>query len=158
MVRYCYDKGIKAGLSLNPLVMEQNIARRLINARPNLLFFALDGHDNDSFYKIRGVQNAYDKSKENVLSFLEIKKELGVKIKTVVSMIDFPDNKDSIDKMRDFWESLDGVDEVHLKPFTYWNEEIKRAKELVSEKDSSNGVGQTGQKKTGRIKKSFFLL
>jgi len=152
MLRYCYDKGVKAGISLNPMVLEKDIARRLIDAKPNLLFFALDGHDNESFYKIRGVPNAYDKSKRNVLNFLEIKKEVGSKVRTVISMIDFPENKGSFDKMRNYWAKLEGIDEVILKPFTYWSEDVKEVKCLVFKKSKNVNFDQSGQKRTSRVK------
>jgi radical SAM protein with 4Fe4S-binding SPASM domain len=135
MISYCNEKGVKAGLSVNPMVMEENIAKRLIDARPNLLFLALDGHDDESFYKIRGVPNAYEKSKENILNFLKLKKEAHNKIKTVISMIDFPENRDSINKVRGYWKRMEGVDDVLLKPFTDWNGEVEKINSLVDSTD-----------------------
>jgi radical SAM protein with 4Fe4S-binding SPASM domain len=130
MIRYCSDKGVNVGLSVNPLVMGEKIARRLVESRPNRLFIALDGHDNESFYKIRGVPNAYEKSKENVLRYLEIKRELHINIKTSICMIDFPINESSINKVYDYWEDMDGVNDVHLKPFTDWNGKVKEISNL----------------------------
>ena len=152
MIGYCYEKGVKAGLAVNPLVMGDDIARRLIDAKPNLLFFSLDGHDDQSFYKIRGVPNAYSKSKENVLNFLKIKKEVGSKIKTVVSMVDFPGNRESIDKMRAYWERLEGVDRFFIKPFTEWNGEVEEIKGLVFENGKSNDVVAIEENKSGHVK------
>jgi radical SAM protein with 4Fe4S-binding SPASM domain len=152
MLSYCYEKGVKAGLSVNPLVMGKKIARRLIDARPNLLFLALDGYDDESFYKIRGVSHAYGKSKENILNFLEIKKEVGSKIKTVITMIDFPKNRDSIDKMCDYWRKTEGIDDVHLKPFTDWNGEVEEINRLVSESSKSGVIDPVKEKRVGRTK------
>jgi len=152
MLRYCYEKGVKAGLSVNPLVMGKEIARKLIDARPNLLFFALDGHDDESFYKIRGVPNAYGKSKQNLLNFLEIKKKVGSRIKTVVCMIDFPGNRDSINQMMDYWGKMEGIDEVILKPFTYWNGEVGEINRLVLKSSKSGDVVPVEEKRAGRAK------
>jgi len=151
MLRYCYEKGVKAGLSVNPLVMGKKIAKRLIDARPNLLYFSLDGHDDESFYKIRGVPNAYGKSKENILYFLEIKKEVGSKIKAIISMIDFPKNRDSIDKMFDYWRKMEGIDEVYLKPFLVWTGEVEKIKRLVFESSKSSDVDPV-EERGGRVK------
>jgi radical SAM protein with 4Fe4S-binding SPASM domain len=151
MLRYCYEKWVKAGLSVNPLVMDKKIARRLIDARPNLLYLALDGHDDESFYKIRGVPHAYGKSKENILNFLEIKKEVGSKIKTVLTMIDFPKNRDSINKISDYWRKMEGIDEVFLKPFTDWNGEVEEINRLVSESSKSGVINTAWKRKAGRI-------
>lgn len=152
MLSYCYEKGVKAGLSVNSLVMEKNIARRLIDARPNLLFFALDGHDDESFYEIRGVPNAYGKSKENILNFLELKKESGSKIKTVITMIDFPKNRDSIDRMYNYWRKMEGIDGVLLKPFTNWNGEVEKINSLVSESSKSSLINPVKKKRSGRVR------
>jgi radical SAM protein with 4Fe4S-binding SPASM domain len=152
MLKYCYEKGVKAGLSVNPLVMGEKIARRLIDAKPNLLFFALDGHNDESFYKIRGVPNAYGKSKENILKFLEIKKEVGGKIRTVITMIDFPENRDSIDKMYNYWKKMEGIDDVILKPFTEWNGDVEKINRLASEGGKSSDVVPGEKNKKRRIK------
>ena len=152
MLGYCCEKGVKVGLSVNPLVMEKKIARRLIDARPNLLFLALDGHDDESFFKIRGVSHAYGKSKENILNFLAIKKDVGSKIKTVITMVDFPKNRDSINKMRNYWKKMEGIDEFFPKPFTEWNGEVEIIKRLAFEGDKSSTVDPVGKKRTGRVK------
>jgi radical SAM protein with 4Fe4S-binding SPASM domain len=152
MLSYCYKKGVKAGLSVNPMVMDKKVARRLIDARPNLLFLALDGHDDESFHQIRGVSHAYHKSTENILNFLEIKKEVGSKIKTVITMIDFPKNRESIDRVYDYWRKMEGIDQVVLKPFTEWNGEVEEINRLVSESRENGVIDLVEKKRSGRVK------
>lgn len=115
------DAGVPAKLSINPLMLKPEIARRLLAARPALLYVSLDGHDDASFEQIRGVPNAFEPSRRRVLDFLELKKELGPATRIHFPMIDFARNRDSIAKARGLWEDLDGVDEFLVEPFVTWD-------------------------------------
>jgi len=123
-IRYANGKGVGTQMSVNPLMFSKKISQDLIDANPTHLLVAFDGHDNESFEKIRGLPKAYEKSKENLLAFLEQKVASGSKIRIVISIIDFPLNGEKGDEMRteleSFWRSVPGVDDVLWKPFTIW--------------------------------------
>ena len=128
-IRYAVSKGINAGLSINPLMLTENKATELLNAGPAHLLISLDGHDDESFEKMRGIRNAYSKSKQRLLTFLEKNEKAGHKIKITLSMIDFPVNAESIRKAKRFWMGVDGIDLFMTKPFTIWDgnaEDVKR--------------------------------
>jgi hypothetical protein len=98
-------------------------------ARPHTLWMALDGHDDKSFETVRGIPNAYEKSKANALRFAKMKSDSGLKIHLQVIMINFPDNQQSITEVTRFWSSVKGVDKFQPKAFTTWDgsaEEINR--------------------------------
>lgn len=150
MITYCSTRGVKVGLSLNPVMLTENISTRLIKANPNLLFFAMDGHDDESFQKIRGIPKAFNKSKENILRFLKLKEIYKSNVKVVISMINFPENEQSINKMYLYWKQQKGIDDVHLKPFTDWNgDAIEVTAKIESSKLSANDLVQ----KTNRLVK-----
>ena len=138
MIKYCSSRGIKAKLSLNPLMLTEDISRRLINAEPSLLFFAMDGHDDESFYKIRGIPKAFNKSKDNVIRFLKLKKSSSSNVRVVISMINFTKNMQSIKEMYSFWKQQEGIEDVHLKPFTDWNGEVREITNMTG--SDVNGV------------------
>src|SRR5690606_22110033 len=94
---------------------------RLLDAQPSALLLALDGHDDETFYKIRGIPNAYEKSKAQALSFIAKKHASGAKIRLHVIMVNFPKNAESIAEMTDFWSNIPGVDQFIPKPFTTWD-------------------------------------
>jgi radical SAM protein with 4Fe4S-binding SPASM domain len=120
-VRYAVSKGVKACMSVNPIMLTPAIADELLDTGISKLYISLDGHDDESFYKIRGVKDAYEKSKTNLLEFLRKKSERGAKTRIVLSMINFGLNRDSIARQRAYWESVPGIDEYLCKAFITWN-------------------------------------
>lgn len=120
-VAYASARGVPAALSLNPLMLKRPTALALLRARPAKLYLSIDGHDDASFERIRGVADAYDASVRNLLDFLKLKKSFKSKIQVIVSMIDFGLNGDSIARKRDYWSNLDGVDAFFAKEFVTWD-------------------------------------
>jgi radical SAM protein with 4Fe4S-binding SPASM domain len=117
LIRYAVSRKIKAGLSVNPLMLTKRRAEDLLQAEPFLLYVSLDGHDEQSFAKIRGVAGVYEKSYDNLLAFLRLKRTMGSTTRVVVSMIDFELNDKSIEKLQKYWTSIEGVDHFLIKPF-----------------------------------------
>lgn len=122
-MNYGADRGLKFGLSVNPIMLKGPTAEKLLSARLDTLIVSLDGHDDASFEKARGLKNAYERSKENLVRFLEEKIKRGWTTKIIFSIIDFDLNKDSIDQVRAFWEHRSGLDEFLVKSFSTFNGE-----------------------------------
>lgn len=121
-IRYAVSKGLTgAALSINPLLLTPPVAKDLLTSGIRSLNVSLDGHDDESFFKIRGIPNAYEKSKENLLAFLKLKTELGSRTIIHLGMIDFAMNRESIERMRAYWEGVPGIDYVRIKEMRLWN-------------------------------------
>ena len=120
-IRYASSKGVLTGLSINPFMLTESVAEELIGAAPSALYISLDGHDDESFHRIRGMKKGYQVSHDRLIDFLELKNRRGAKIQVVVSMIDFPLNEESIQARRSYWESLSGVDQFLCKDFSTWD-------------------------------------
>jgi radical SAM protein with 4Fe4S-binding SPASM domain len=112
------------------MMLNGKTSRSLLNSGLRELFISLDGHDNESFYKIRGIKNKYDISCSNTIDFLKLKKENPSDMKIILSMIDFPLNSESIMQTRSEWESLDGIDEFLMKTYTTWDGSVNKIHEL----------------------------
>ncbi len=121
MIKYAAEKGVNTGLSLNPYMLHKKLAEELVDSGISNLLFSLDGHDDISFEKIRGVSNAYDKSVDRLNYFLNLKVERERKMQVVVSMIDFPSNRDSIKAKASDWDNTPGVDRFRSKQFSTWD-------------------------------------
>jgi radical SAM protein with 4Fe4S-binding SPASM domain len=121
MMAYASSKGVNAGLSVNPVMLTPSVGRALLEAKPRVLTISLDGHDDASFEKIRGLPNIYEKSKQRLLEFLALKREMGSSTHIRLSMINFSLNGDSIGKLADEWRSTPGIDEFCAKPFAVWD-------------------------------------
>jgi radical SAM protein with 4Fe4S-binding SPASM domain len=120
-IRYASDNNIRAGLSINPIMLKDEVIDELLSARPSILYISLDGHDDESFYRIRGVRNSYGPSRERLIAFLRKKIEAKSSVVIVLSMIDFGLNARSIEMTRKDWESMPGIDQFLTKSFTTWD-------------------------------------
>jgi len=118
---YARHQGMNTGFSLNPLMLTTKVIDKLIAADPTIIYVSLDGHDDETFEKIRGVPDAYEKSKEHLMEYLDRKMAAGSKTKVVLSMIYFPLNIESIQKTIDFWQNVKGIDQFLNKPYVTWD-------------------------------------
>lgn len=120
-IRHASEKSIRTGLSINPIMLTEDIAAELLDAGPYILYLSLDGHDDESFQKIRGMHGAYDRSRALLLNFLDMKIKRSSPTVIFLSMIDFEMNRPSIDAARACWESVPGIDRFLVKSFTRWD-------------------------------------
>jgi radical SAM protein with 4Fe4S-binding SPASM domain len=142
-IRYASDKNIRTGLSINPIMLKDEVIDELLSARPHIIYISLDGHDEESFFKIRGVKNSYGPSRERLSSFLRRKVESKSRTVIVLSMVDFELNTRSIEMAGKYWESMPGIDQFLVKSFTRWdgsasdvNSQIANRKPLPVDKTS----------------------
>lgn len=120
-MKYASQKGFNVGLSINPFLLTKKIANRLLLSQPKHLYIAIDGHNNDSFEKIRGMKNAYDKSVQRLENFITLKNEISPNTKIDIGMIDFDLNHSSISSMGEKWKSIDKSVNFVAKAFTTWD-------------------------------------
>lgn len=66
-MRYAGERGFRAVLSCNPLALTEGRAQRLFAAQPAQVILMMDGYDDESFFRARGVKGVYAKSLENAL-------------------------------------------------------------------------------------------
>lgn len=120
-IRYASEKNIRTGLSINPIMLTDKVIDELLSARPHVLYISLDGHDDESFFKIRGLRKSYGASRERLMAFLRKKIDSKSGIVIVLSMIDFNLNARSIEMTSAYWESMPGIDQFLPKSFTTWD-------------------------------------
>ncbi len=120
-IAYASEHGIRTGLSINPIMLKDDVSTELLNSNLSVLYVSLDGHDNESFFRIRGIRNAYDMSKERLHQFLKRKNDSGFSATVVLSMVDFNMNHDSIEIAREYWGNTPGIDQFLTKSFTTWD-------------------------------------
>lgn len=130
-ILYAYNKGLKPALSVNPIMLNDNISERLLNANPYLLYLSLDGYDEQSFAFLRGVSGKYEESKKNILSFLDRKITSKSSVQVFISAIQMRGNNQQLEDAELFWNSQAGVDKFFKKPFTDWNGEIAEINKLA---------------------------
>ncbi|HOO71659.1 MAG TPA: SPASM domain-containing protein [Spirochaetota bacterium] len=120
-ITYAREQGLNTGLSLNPIMLDEKRSLKLLEASPHILYISLDGHDDDSFFAIRGMKDAYETSKIRLEDFLRVKNENKSPVTVILSMINFSLNEASVQDVRQYWESTRGIDGFLLKNFTTWD-------------------------------------
>ena len=130
-IRYAEGRGVNTCLSINPIVMTSEISDKLLEAAPSLLYISLDGHNDETFHSIRGLPRAYERSKINLLRFLEWKQQRASATRIVLSMIDFFLNNESVQQASRYWSGIPGIDEIRVKPFCSWDGNATSVNQLV---------------------------
>ena len=120
-IAYASSKGVRAALSINPIMLKDDVIDELLKSKPYLLCMSLDGHDNESFYRIRGVKRSYIVSHDRLIAFLGRKVKSNSRIQVMVSMIDFDMNEESIKAQESYWKNVAGVDQFLCKDFSTWD-------------------------------------
>jgi radical SAM protein with 4Fe4S-binding SPASM domain len=132
MVRYAHDAGLVTRFHTNGTLLDEDKARRLIEAGLDQFAFSFDGFDAASYESIR-VNADFEKTVGNIRRFLEIKKELRAKKPvTFVELIHFPDVFEKTDraKRKAFIDRFKGLplDRVHVKELHNWAGDAGEAK------------------------------
>ncbi len=124
MVRYAHEAGIVTRFHTNGTLLDEDKARRLIEAGLDQFAFSFDGLDKESYESIR-VNGDYEKTLGNIVRFLEIKKELKAeKPVTFVELIYFPEvferlGKGALQSLKDRFKGLP-LDRLHVKELHNW--------------------------------------
>ncbi len=132
-IKYAAHKGIYTGLSINPMMLNDKTASSLISSGLHILYLSLDGHDDESFFKIRGINNMYTISRRRIYDFLNLKKENFSEMKIILSMIDFSLNDKSVSAVKDEWEFNKEINGFLLKNFTTWGGAIPEINDFAPE-------------------------
>jgi radical SAM protein with 4Fe4S-binding SPASM domain len=119
---YARERGLRVGLSFNPMVLTDEKIVRLVDAKPYELYVMMDGNDEESFAATRGVDGVFERSKENALKLIDYNKTKGNPSKIKITAINIPTNQESILAAKDYWSAIDGVDCFLLKPFATFAE------------------------------------
>jgi len=135
-IRYAAEKGIRTGLSVNPMMLDEKVSMLLLASGLHILYLSLDGHNDESFSKIRGVSNMYETSRRRLLDFLELKQHNPCSMKIILSMINFSLNNESIAAVKDEWESHNQIDGFLMKNYTTWDGAIAEIDALAPERST----------------------
>jgi radical SAM protein with 4Fe4S-binding SPASM domain len=120
MIAYCTKAGIPTGISTNATVLSEEYSRKLIEAGLSHITFAFEGTKREIFETYRKGAD-FDKVRNNIFTFLRVKKAMRSKIFCIVQMVALKDNrKDGRELMR-MWK-LDGINDVRIKKDEVHNE------------------------------------
>jgi len=128
-IRYAKSKKIYTRLHTNGSLLTEETARGIVASGLDRLSFSFDGYDKKTYEKIRRGGD-FDRTVNNIVRFLAIKKEAGdKKPETAIEVIDFKKNNATGDKKaRDAFKAhFKGLplDSFVIKELHNWAGEIK---------------------------------
>jgi len=113
MIAYCRSVGVPSGISTNATILTADASRRLIEAGLDYIIFAFDGATPETFEKYRKGAD-FHKVRENIHTFLRVKKELRSRIFCIIQLVRLRDNRNEIPDLIRMWR-VKGIDEIRIK-------------------------------------------
>lgn len=111
-INRCAMIGKKTILFTNGILMNSNLATRILNSKLYAIYFSLEATDEATYQNIRG-KNYFDVLKNNISYFCKLKKEVKSNLLVNLSSVILPDNiKDLVDFDKE-WKYL--VDTIMYK-------------------------------------------
>ncbi len=120
MLAYCRQAGVPTGLSTNATVLTEDASRKLITSGLDYIIFAFDGATRETFETYRKGAD-FEKVRNNILTFLRVKRELRSKIFCIIQMVALKENRREIPSLIRMWR-VDGIDEIRIKKDEVHNE------------------------------------
>lgn len=132
MIVYGNHKGLKTRLHTNATLLGEDESRRLLESELDLLSFSFDGYTKEPYEQIR-VNADFDKTLNNIMRFLHLKKELKRKKPyTIMQVIEVPGfqttDPNTKDGFRGKFNSLP-LDEFYVKAAHNWGGRIPLGEE-----------------------------
>jgi sulfatase maturation enzyme AslB (radical SAM superfamily) len=130
MARYAHDKGLTVKFHTNGTLLDEEKAYQLIESGIDQFSFSFDGYKKETYERIR-VGGNFDKTVNNIIRFLEIKKKLGSKKPfTILELINFPEENIRHDRegRKKFLRHFQGLplDKLEIKELHNWAGEIPK--------------------------------
>jgi radical SAM protein with 4Fe4S-binding SPASM domain len=120
MIEYCKKWKVPTGISTNATVLSEKASRKLIEAGLDHIIFAFDGATRETFEKYRKGAD-FEKVRQNILTFLRVKRELRSRIFCIIQVVKLKDNVHEIPDLVRMWR-IPGINEVRIKKDEVHNE------------------------------------
>lgn len=119
MIRYASDRGLTTIISTNGTILNENIAKNLINSGLSVISFSSDGYNKETYDTIR-VGSRFDKALNNILQFIKLKNDMKSNNPHVTLQIIYINNIEKVSTREDknrFWKKFEGLtlDRVYIK-------------------------------------------
>lgn len=116
-IEYANKKGFKTVMYTNASLLDEDMARQILDAKLNEMRLSVDGFDKESFEALRSGLS-WDTVVNNVKNFQDMKNQGGYKTLTMARPTVTREYASRRDLMINFWEQY--VDTVHPVKECYW--------------------------------------
>ena len=112
IISYAKSRGIKTRIHTNATLLNPELSKKIILSGLDLISFSFDGYTKKTYEKNR-IGASYEKSLNNIIDFLRIKKELKSKKPfTIIQVMEFDDklsSKEIMEQKKKFIENLENL-------------------------------------------------
>ena len=115
MIKILKESDIKVRMSTNAVLLNNEISRKLMESGLDYIVFSVDGVKKETYEKIRKGAS-FEKVEKNILDFLKIKKDFGLRTKTQIQIVEIEDNKKEIAPFIKKWKKTD-INYINVKSF-----------------------------------------
>ena len=135
MIAYAQIHGIKVFLNTNATLLDAEKTEQLFDSDLSYISFAFDGYNKSLYEKVRRGAD-YEKTLNNIIRFLRLKKERRLKNPyTVLSMLEINKADTNPDEKMAFVEQFKGlVDDIHFREVSSWGRVFKDSDDLIFRK------------------------
>ncbi len=113
-IGYCEQHGISSLLSTNGVLLDENMADRVLSSPLAHITLSFDGFSKETFeFYRKGAK--FERVRENFVRFARLKHARKSPLQIVVQMVRMPGNAHEVDDFRLFWNSIEGVDQIRVK-------------------------------------------
>jgi len=113
MIEYCHQRGLRTWISTNATLLDERRSMELLRSGLDYIIFAVDGATPEVYQRYRPGAD-FHRVRQNILRFLELKKENASTIFTVMQMVRLQGNAHQAGDFRRMWSGT-GIDEVRIK-------------------------------------------
>lgn len=120
MVSYASGKRLNVSMSVNAPLLTPSTAKRILDAGPHRLIISLDGHDEQTYKRIRGSNSDYRAAVSNIRHLCAVMKDARPRTEVSLRIIRLKINEPSLESFKAEWEEK-GIS-VEIRPFFPWTE------------------------------------
>lgn len=120
LIDYAKKKGLQnVFMNTNGILLDEEISEALIDSGLDKVVFSLDAYYEETYKKIRNNDN-FEKVKQNILKFIELKEKLKSDIKIELQLIEIPKvhKEDEIELFENYWKKRGVI--TKIKPYVTW--------------------------------------
>ena len=141
MIHYAEGHQVKVLLNTNATLIGREKASRLLESGISYISFAFDGYTKSMYEKARRGAD-FEKTLDNILGFLQMKKEMNLKKPyTVLSILNLNIEDTPDREKKEFLKKFDTlIDDIHIREVNSWGNVFKETKDFPFEKFTESGT------------------
>ena len=123
-ILYAKKNGLKVGVSTNGTTLNRKNAELLVETKIDYLIIAMDGVTKETYEKLR-LYGKFEEVVDNVKGFLELSRESGADIFTIIQFIEMDENRHESKAFYEYWKTHK-PDVIRIKPYVDLLEHSKK--------------------------------